>query len=162
MSGMEEIPLDRYLFGEQQPCFGCSPTHETGFRLQFLRRGDEVLTRFTPGAQYQGPLGIMHGGLVTTLADEIAAWTLLTLKGRFGFTVEIQARLTNPVRIGRELVGRGRIEKDGTRILKVAVELHQDDKQCFRGLLTFAILDAAATQKMIGERLPDEWRKYTR
>jgi acyl-coenzyme A thioesterase PaaI-like protein len=159
---MDEIPLDPYLFGQEQPCFGCSPTHPIGFHLQFHRRGDEVVTRFTPGAQYQGPPGIMHGGLLTTLADEIAAWTIVTMKGRFGFTAELQARLARPVRIGLEVEGVGRIEKDGARIVKTVVELHQAGLLCFRGGFTFALLDETAAQRMLGGPLPEAWKKFAR
>ena len=35
------------------------------------------MTTFTPDDRYQGPPGIMHGGLVTTLADEVAAWAII-------------------------------------------------------------------------------------
>ena len=63
--------MDGHLFGEDQACFGCGPKHPFGFHLKFEREGDQILTRFLPGPQYQGPPGIMHGGLVMTLADEV-------------------------------------------------------------------------------------------
>src|SRR5207244_13659859 len=67
----------------------------------------------------------MHGGLVTTLADEIAAWTVLGMKECFGFTAAIEARLSAPVRIGVEVEGRGTITTDGPRLVKVEVTLTQ-------------------------------------
>lgn len=78
--------FDGSLWGEGQPCFGCGPDHPIGFQLQFERDGDVVRTRFTPGERYQGPPGIMHGGLVMTLGDELASWTLIGMKRKFGFT----------------------------------------------------------------------------
>ena len=162
MPAMDEILLDPETFGKEQPCFGCSPTHPIGFHLHFARRGDQIVTRFTPGDQYQGPPGVMHGGLVTTLADEIAAWTIVTLKGCFGFTVELHARLSKPLRIGAEIEGVGRLEKDGSRIVKTVVELHQAGAVCFRGTFTFALLDAAAAERVIGGPIPEPWRKFTR
>ena len=65
--------LDGHLFGADQPCFGCGPNHPWGFHLAFERDGEAVVTRFVPGDRYQGPPGIMHGGLVMTLADEVGA-----------------------------------------------------------------------------------------
>src|SRR6185295_14883427 len=100
--------LDGRIFGPDQPCFGCSTEHPIGFRLAFTKDGDEIVTTFVPGEQYQGPPGLMHGGLVTTLADELAVWTVLGLKGRMTFTAAIQARLARPVRIGVPIEGRGR------------------------------------------------------
>ena len=158
----DETPLDPDMFGAEQPCFGCSPTHPIGFHLRFARRGDEVVTRFVPGEKYQGPPGVMHGGLVTTLADEIAAWTIVALKGRFGFTVALEARLSKAVRIGVEIEGRGRIESETSRFTKVAIELHQGGAACLKGLFTFAVLDEAAAEKVIGGPLPEAWKRFAR
>lgn len=78
--------LDGTLFGAEQPCFGCGPVHPFGFRLAFTEEGDELVTRFTPGPHHQVPPGLMHGGLVFTLADELAAWVVIARFGKFGFT----------------------------------------------------------------------------
>ena len=161
-SHVEETPLDPDMFGVEQPCFGCSQTHPTGFRLRFSKLGDHVVTRFTPGANHQGPPGVMHGGLVTTLADEIAAWTVVALKGRFGFTVSLEARLSRAVRTGVEVVGRGRIDSETARFTKIAVDLQQAGATCFKGTFTFAILDEAGAEKVIGGPLPEAWKKFAR
>ena len=158
----EEVPLDSELFGREQPCFGCSPSHPIGFHLRFARRGEEVVTRFTPGEQYQGPPGVLHGGLATTLADEIAAWALIAHKGRFGFTVDIKARLCKPVRIGVEVEGTERIVKDGSRVVRTAVELHQQKTLCYQGDFTFALLGEAAAQQLLGRPLPEQWKRFAR
>jgi acyl-coenzyme A thioesterase PaaI-like protein len=159
---MDEIPLDREMFGREQPCFGCSPTHPIGFHLEFAQRGDQVVTRFTPGEQYQGPPGLMHGGLVTTLADELAAWAIIASRGQFGFTVEIKARLHKPVRIGVEIEGCGSIKNDNARIVKTLVELKQEGALCYRGEFTFALLGEAAAEQLLGRPLPEAWKKFAR
>lgn len=158
----EEIPLDPDTFGQEQPCFGCASNHPIGFRLRFVKRGDEVITRFVPSEKYQGPPGVMHGGLVMTLADEIAAWTIVAQKGRFGFTVSVEARLSKAVRTGVEVLGKGRIESETPRFTKISVELSQGDAACFRGTFTFVILDEAGAEKVIGGPLPEAWRKFAR
>jgi len=159
---MEEVPLDCELFGKEQPCFGCGPSHPIGFHLRFARRGEQVVTRFTPGEQYQGPPGLMHGGLVTTLADEIAAWAIISSKGRFGFTVDIKARLCKPVRIGVEVEGTGRIVKDNPRVVRTMVELHQDGALCYHGEFTFALLGESAAEQLLDRPLPEQWKRFAR
>jgi acyl-coenzyme A thioesterase PaaI-like protein len=159
---LPEGPLDPHLFGERSACFGCAPSHPIGFHLRFAREGDSVVTTFVPGEAHQGPPAVMHGGLVATLADEIAAWALVALLGKFGFTAQFEGKIKAPVRIGAEVTGRGRIERDSTRIVGVRVELTQGGALAFTGLFTFAILDATAAEKMIGGPLPDEWRRFTR
>lgn len=47
-------PLDGSLFGDDQPCFGCSVNHAIGFRLAFVRDGDDVVARFSPAISSRG------------------------------------------------------------------------------------------------------------
>jgi len=154
--------LDGAIFGDGQPCFGCAIDHPSGFHLQFEREGDAMVTRFTPRPQDQGPPGIMHGGLVTTLADEIAAWTVIGLRERFGFTAAIEARLSAPVRVGVEVVGRGTIASDTPRILKIAVELAQNEAVAFKGTFTFVLLDEKGAEKLLGGPIPEAWKRFAR
>ena len=159
---MGDLPLDGTLFGEGQPCFGCSPDHPFGFRLRFTREGDEVTTSFLPTDRYQGPPGVMHGGLVMTLVDELAAWVPLALKGKFGFTTHFDGRIRAPVRIGQPLVGRARFTKDTPRVVKVAVSLKQGEVLAFEGEVTFVLLDQGGAERLLGGPMPEAWRRFCR
>ncbi len=154
--------IDGSIFGEGQPCFGCAVDHPIGFRLTFQKDGDEVVTRFVPSERYQGPPTIMHGGLVATLADEIGAWALVLLLKRFGFTAEMQCKLRQPIRVGHEVEGRGRISKPGSRVVGVEVELRQNGVLAYSGQLKFALLDEGAAAKLLGGELPEAWKPLAR
>ncbi len=154
--------LDGSIFGEDQPCFGCSPNHPYGFHLKLERDGDGVKTRFTPHDRYQGPPGVMHGGLVMTLADEVAAWAILAKVGKFGFTTSFEGKFRAPVRINTEALGFGRIVRETTRVVRVQVRIEQAGAECFDGLLTFALLERTAAEKLMGRPLPEAWLKYAR
>ena len=158
----DDETLDGSMFGSGQPCFGCATDHPIGFRIAFERDGDDVVTRFTPGDRYQGPPGIMHGGLVATLADEIGAWTIIGQLDKFGFTAQMSGKLERPVRIGLEIEGRGRILKPGARVVRVEVELSQAGARAYRGELSFVLLDQAGAERMIGGPLPEAWRRFGR
>jgi len=163
MPSVQPESLDPFIFGQSQPCYGCSPTHPTGFRLRFSRVGDEeVVTTFVPGEGHQGPPGIMHGGLVTTLADEIAAWAILGLLGKFGFTASLQGRFLAPVRIGTPVEGHGRIVRSGTRIVVVEVTLEQSGAKAYGGQFTFAIFDRHGAERLLQRPLPEGWDKFAR
>ena len=90
--------VDGKIFGAGQPCFGCGPDHPFGFRLQFVQADDEVVCQFTPGERYQGPPGVMHGGLVSTLVDEVGAWAPVMLLGKF-VSARSPPSLTSSVRL---------------------------------------------------------------
>lgn len=154
--------LDPSQFGQDELCFGCGPKHPIGFHLRCERDSEGVVTRFIPGQQYQGPPGIMHGGLVSTLADEIAAWAILSGAGKFGFTASFQARFHKPVRIGVEVVGKGRIVKQTSRVVYVECDLLQNDVLCFKGEFSFVVLDKQGAQKMLDGPLPKSWERFCR
>ena len=157
------VPLEPEVFGPESQCFGCAPHHPIGMHLRPMREGDAVTVRFVPPETYQGPLGLMHGGLVTTLADELAAWAVVGLRERFGFTGAIDARLLKPVRVGVEVQGRAHITRDHGRLLKVAVSLAQEGAEVFKGEFTFVVLDAAGASRIMGgAELPEHWRRFTR
>ncbi len=154
--------LDGSIFGADQPCFGCSPTHPIGFHLTFEREDEGVVTRFVPGDRYQGPPGVMHGGLVMALADEIGAWSVIAKTGKFGFTASIEGRLKRPVRTGTELIGRGRVLRDGRRVVTSAVAIEQAGELAFEAELRFALLDAAGAERLLGGPIPESWLRFSR
>ena len=160
--GLPPVALDGHLFGAGQPCFGCGPDHPFGFRLKFEREGDEIVTRFTPGDRYQGPPGIMHGGLVSTLADEVAAWSVIGIAGKFGFTATFDAKLAHPVRIGVPLEGRSWIVKDRRRIIDVGVRIVQSGRDAMTGAFRFVTVDRSGAEKMLGGPIPESWHRYCR
>jgi acyl-coenzyme A thioesterase PaaI-like protein len=154
--------LDGNIFGKDQPCFGCGPAHPHGFRLRVTEEGGEVITRVTPNERQQSAPGIMHGGLVFTLADELAGWAVIAQLGKFGFTARFAGKLQRPARIGRELLGRARIVRKTSRTAEVEATLAQDGEQVFAGTFTFAILDRGGAEKLLGGPLPEEWLPFAR
>ena len=104
----------------------------------------------------------MHGGLVSTLADELAAWAIIALLGKFGFTAQMTCKFAKPVRIGVELEGRSKISRETPRIVQVEAKITQAGEACFSGDFTFVLLDRAGAEKMLGRSLPEAWAKFAR
>lgn len=160
---MQPMPaLDGSLFGPGQPCFGCGPDHPFGFRLQFTEEGEELVTRFLPTDRHQGAPGVMHGGLVFTLADELAAWVVIARLGKFGFTTRFAGKLQKPARPGVELEGRAKILRSSTRTAEVEATLLQAGACVFAATFTFVMLDRSGAEKMLGGPLPDAWLRFAR
>jgi acyl-coenzyme A thioesterase PaaI-like protein len=154
--------LDGTLFGPSNRCFACGPNHPTGLRLGFHVEGEEVVTRFTPIESHQGAPGMMHGGLITTVADEVGCWALIALKGKFGFTGTMSSRFPRAVRTGQELEGRSRITGGNARIMQVDVRLLQGGVECFSSAMSFIVMDQGGAEKMLGGPLPEAWKTFFR
>lgn len=159
---VEREELDPNIFGPENGCFGCAPTNPIGMHLHPVREGDSVTVRFTPPESFQGAARVMHGGLVTTLADELAAWVIVGLRGQFGFTGSLEARFLKPVRVGVEVEGRGVITDQTRRTVKIEVRLTQAGEEVYRAKFGFVVLDEAGAEKLMAGPLPEAWKKFVR
>ncbi|MEN0065174.1 MAG: PaaI family thioesterase [Myxococcota bacterium] len=158
----EAIPIDPLIFGEDQACFGCGPRNGVGMQLRFERVGDTVTTTFTARDGWDGPPGILHGGLQATLADEVGAWTVVGLRGYFGFTSSMQLRYLRPARMAEPIEARGRItETNGAQTI-VRIDLMQDGKRLMSATATYVSPPAETAERIIGRALPPEWRALAR
>lgn len=106
---------------DDQMCFVCGPKNPIGLKLEFSFIGDVYVTRFTPGPEHQGYVGVTHGGIVATVLDEVMA-RLVYAKGRNAVTAEITVRLKHPARTGEELLFSGWIEGERGRVIDCAAE----------------------------------------
>ena len=98
-----------------QWCFACGPKNPFGLKLSFREQNDTYLSEFTGQQQHQGYDGIMHGGIVSTLLDEIMA-RYLYAKGMNAVTARLEIRYNKPTTSGVPLLLKGRITKHKGRI----------------------------------------------
>lgn len=87
-------------------CFACGPRNPIGLKLKFREENDTYLSDFTPGPEHQSYNGIMHGGLISTLLDEIMA-RYLYAKGLNAVTAKLEVRYRQPTPIGENLTISG-------------------------------------------------------
>lgn len=82
-------------------CFGCSPYNDFGLHLEFWEDGDEVVSYWAPRPILQGYPNVLHGGIQSTLLDEIAGWVVYVKCGTVGVTAEMKVRFKKPLLIGQ-------------------------------------------------------------
>ena len=116
---MEEIKRDDW-------CFACGLKNPFGLKMEFYWEGEDYLCRFTPRKEHQGYDEIMHGGLVSTLLDEVMGRSLYIQKIE-AVTARLEVRYRQPTPIGQELLIRGQmIEKRG-KIWRLAAHITLPD-----------------------------------
>ena len=154
--------LDPHVFGEDQRCFGCGPHNEQGMQLRFRVEQEEVVTEFLARPGWEGPPGIVHGGLQATLADEIGAWTLVGLRGRFGFTASAQLKWLRPARMDVAIEARGRLLEETDGGATVQVGLRQVGRLVLTGTLRYVYATVPQAERMLGMPLPEAWRRLAK
>ena len=84
---------------EVYQCFGCSPYNEFGLHLEFWEDADEVVSFWNPSPILQSYPKVLHGGIQSTLLDEIAGWVVYVKCGTVGVTAEMKVRFKKPLMI---------------------------------------------------------------
>jgi len=116
--------------GNKQPnsemCFVCGRGNPVGLYMQFYDDGElEVVSDYTVPAHYQGYPGIVHGGVVAAMLDEVVARvSMIGDHHHFMMSVKLQILYRQPVPtevplrvVGRILRLRGRLGKAEGRII---------------------------------------------
>ncbi|MEZ4499007.1 MAG: PaaI family thioesterase [Thermomicrobiales bacterium] len=90
-------PLD---VREDHNCFGCGRLNPHGLQLTFYANPDRsVWAEWTPEPKVEGWQGIAHGGLITTVLDEVMGWALSSQR-IWAVTARLDVSFRRPVEIG--------------------------------------------------------------
>jgi uncharacterized protein (TIGR00369 family) len=74
-------------------CFVCGADNPGGLQVRFYTYGDgQVHVDFTPAEHFTGYTGVVHGGIIGTVLDEILGWAISLQSDRFTMTAELTVR----------------------------------------------------------------------
>ncbi len=107
-------------------CFACGPNNPIGLKLTFREEDDSYVTEFRPEAAHQGYDGIVHGGLIATVLDEVMARWLWAQGLQFA-TAELTIRYLAPLRVGACGIARATAERQGPRLIEMSAVLTDGD-----------------------------------
>lgn len=134
-------------------CFGCGSQNPVGLHLQFYRLPDDVgaWASWTPTKAYEGYNGMIHGGIICTLLDEIMAWSLYA-RSTWAVTARMQTAFRKPVLIGEPVRLIGKVTRDRGR----ALEIHGEIRRASDDVL---LAEADATFIRVPESQAQEWNQ---
>lgn len=78
-------------------CIGCSKDNPYGLHLDFYEDGDDIVSTWTPSGNYQGWMGVLHGGIQALLLDEISGWVIVRKLQTGGVTSKMETQFLRPV-----------------------------------------------------------------
>ena len=118
--------MQNELEAQNEWCFACGRLNPCGLKLTFEESDDTYITHFTGDPEHQGYDGIMHGGIVSTLLDEIMA-RYIYAKGVTAVTARLEVRYLKPTPIGVPLLIKGRIARHKGRIYETTGTIELPD-----------------------------------
>ena len=127
-------------FNDNNHCFVCGFHNPVGLKLNFQydEQNREVVSKTIFNRHFQGWQGVLHGGLISTVLDEIMI-KAAAQKGLKCVTVELNVRFKKPALLGKEFTIKGKIKEIRKRLVFAESSLTDADN----------ILIALATGKFI-------------
>lgn len=133
-------------------CFGCGRLNQYGLQLSFYphERGG-VQAPFVPARRFEGYDGMVHGGVISTVLDEVMAWSLYRHE-TWAVTGELTVRYRAPIRVDEETRAIGWMTGRRGRRIEMAGEIVRESD----GVV---LVRATAVFVAVPEAQADEWRR---
>ena len=132
-------------------CFVCGPDNPIGLHLTFCLEDGACVSEFTPGENHQGYPGVIHGGMLYAVLDDVMAnW--LYLRGARAYTAKCEIRYRRPVREGDrlELVGRQKARKRKLVEMEGIARRASDGEVVAIATATFVVIDEEEFVEAVG------------
>jgi acyl-coenzyme A thioesterase PaaI-like protein len=104
---------------EPHHCFACGELNEHGLHLELHASPEGCWTELTLEPRFQGWESVAHGGVVTTLLDEVMAWSVIG-RDTWGVTARLNVTFRRPVPIGSPIRAEGWVVEDRRRTFRTA------------------------------------------
>jgi uncharacterized protein (TIGR00369 family) len=135
---------------EGHNCFGCGPTNAYGLRMKFFTDEKSLFSWVTVPNHLCGWDNLVHGGVISTILDEIMGWTTIHFLKKFALTHAMSVEFHKPVYIGEEIRVEGRVlGVRGQREAEAEAYLYKEENTvCARSVGTFRLFTAEAIIRM--------------
>ena len=109
-------------------CFGCGADNAAGLRLAFETGPDgRVRSACAIPDRFQGYQGVVHGGILATLLDEVMAHAVLQTGQGNAATAQLEIRYRQPARIGETLLLEAAVSRASGRRIHVEGRICGED-----------------------------------
>lgn len=148
---MEARESDRINVDMDHNCFGCGRLNAHGLQLTFHpHEQGGVWASFVPEARFEGYTGMVRGGVISTVLDEVMAWSLYRHQV-WAVTGALHVRYRAPIGVGEETRAVGwEVERRGRRI-----EMAGEIRRARDGAV---LARATATFVQVPESQAAQWR----
>ncbi len=108
-------------------CFVCGPSNTTGLQLDILYGDGEARAEFLPDARWEGYPGVVHGGLLSAMLDDLMCHAFYSASQQLAVTATMEVRFRHPARIGSRLYCNARTGKRHGRLMDTEGEIRDQD-----------------------------------
>ncbi len=130
-------------------CYVCGQKNLYGLQMRFFIEDEVVKSEFTPKENQLGYPGVVHGGILSAIMDEIMGWPMSVLHKRLGVTTQLQIRFLKPVKFGQIYLVSAHTVDAARRLWKGRGEIRDAQGTLYvEGTGIYMPFSAEETQKM--------------
>jgi uncharacterized protein (TIGR00369 family) len=118
--------MDLKYLNSHKSCYGCSPTNNSGLKLRFYYDGGAIKAEFSPSRTYAGYEGLVHGGIIACLLDEVMGIAAGYKQDRPCFAAEMNVRFIAPLPINKKVILQGERVADKKKLWLTKGEIKDD------------------------------------
>ncbi len=143
----QELQRELRFLPTYESCCVCGQKHPRGLRIRFFADEDKrVFARFHPDATQTGYEDLVHGGVISSLLDELIGWSVSLSQGRLAFTAELTVRFLKPIHVGRIYLASSRLRSGHGRQWEAEGEIADEQGSlCAKGRGRYFLLSEAQT-----------------
>lgn len=127
-------------------CFGCGELNANGLQLHFYadERGG-VWAPFAPAPRFEGYTGMVHGGVISTVLDEVMAWSLYR-NDIWAVTGSLTVRYRAPIQVGESTRAVGWLMERRRRLIETAGEIRRESDGAVLATATATFVEVPGEQ----------------
>lgn len=135
---------------DDQTCFGCGADNPIGLQMKFFTDEQRVYSFVTVPPNMAGWDQTVHGGVLSTILDEIMGWSVIYLLKKIGVTKSMSVEFLKPVHVEKQLTVVGVIEEiRSERQVMVSGAIYADnDILCTKATGDFAAMPAKTAVRL--------------
>jgi len=114
---MSDDQVKKETIREYSNCFVCGQGNGRGLKLMLRNVNGRAEADFTPDRSLEGYDGVVHGGIVSSLLDEVMVWSAFYTTGFHAVTAELTVRFVRPVRVENVYRVHGSVRENKGRLI---------------------------------------------
>jgi uncharacterized protein (TIGR00369 family) len=120
--------MEQKSYNDDNYCFVCGTANPHGLKLTFSfdEKNEEMVSRTVFPKHFQGWEGVLHGGLISTVMDEI----MIKAAHHKGFkcvTAELNIRFKKPALLKKEFTIKGKVTEIDRRLIRTEGKIIDSD-----------------------------------
>ena len=151
LPSMETLP-------QTMTCFGCGHGNPAGVSLKMKTDGKAVYADWSPRQEHAGFSHAVHGGVISTVIDEMMAWACGILGGKFAYSVDMNVRFHKVIEPGMQVHCIGNLDSNRRgKLFLASAELNIENVTAASGSAKFFPLKGDQ-EAMLKSEFGEHWQ----